>query len=374
LRQILFSVVVLVWFLPALGQIDNRIITDSRTISKADSQTIGLHIEAMPYMRNTEYFNDIELGRTLFGYQLQPSVYIKPSHQYHLLVGVFARNDFGGKTAFTTVLPTFTLQLNIGQHNRFLFGTLEGALSHRLIEPLFDINAAIERRIENGFQFKREHEKGFYDVWINWEQFIERKDPFKERFTTGFNLAPRLLHTSNHTEIFVSTQFTAHHKGGQIDSDTGNMEMVLNGAAGFLAKRKLAGAIKYVEGNIYWVGFAEQTQSGNYAYRNGYGIFANLSARIADLTFMLSYWNAQQFIAPRGTLIYQSVSIDKPELLMKNRELLFFRVLYQKKISEHLYVDARFEPLYDPIAAQLDYSYSVYFTYRHTFGVGRIRE
>jgi hypothetical protein len=59
---------------------------------------------------------------------------------------------------------------------------------------------------------------------------------------------------------------------------------------------------------------------------------------------------------------------------MKNRELLFFRVLYQKKISEHLYVDARFEPLYDPNAAQLDYSYSVYFTYRHTFGVGRIRE
>jgi len=364
----------MVWFLPALGQIDNHIITDSRNIYKTDSQTIGFHIEAMPYMRNTEYFNDIELGRTLFGYQLQPSVYIKPGHQYCLLFGVFARNDFGGKRAFTQVLPTFTLQLNSGKHNHFLFGTLEGALNHRLIEPLFDINAGIERRIENGFQFKRENEKGFYDVWINWEQFIERKDPFKERFTTGFNLMPRLLQTSNHTEIFVSTQFTAHHKGGQIDSDTGNMEMVLNGAVGFLAKRKLAGSIKYIEGNFYWVGFAEQTQSGNYAYRNGNGIFANLSARIADLTLILSYWKAQQFIAPRGTSIYQSVSIDKPGLLLKNRELLFLRVVYQKKISEHLYIDARFEPLYNPAAAQLDYSYSLYFTYRHTFGVGRIRE
>jgi hypothetical protein len=274
----------MVWFLPALGQTDNHIITDSRNIYKTDSQTIGFHIEAMPYMRNTEYFNDIELGRTLFGYQLQPSVYIKPGHQYCLLFGVFARNDFGGKRAFTQVLPTFTLQLNSGKHNHFLFGTLEGALNHRLIEPLFDINAGIERRIENGFQFKRENEKGFYDVWINWEQFIERKDPFKERFTTGFNLMPRLLQTSNHTEIFVSTQFTAHHKGGQIDSDTGNMEMVLNGAVGFLAKRKLAGSIKYIEGNFYWVGFAEQTQSGNYAYRNGNGIFANLSQLLESPT------------------------------------------------------------------------------------------
>ncbi len=356
-----------------MAQIDNRIIADDKEINKADTQKIGLHIQAMPYMRNTEYFNDIELGRTLFGYQLHPSIFIKPHANVDLLVGVFARNDFGGKTPFTRVLPTFTVKVQTTNELQFLFGTIEGALSHRLIEPLFNINAAIERRVENGFQFKKENEKGFYDVWINWEQFIERGDPFKERFTAGFNLTPRLLHTKNKSSVYLSTQFTAHHKGGQIDNDTTNMEMVLNGAIGLIGRKELSGRLKHIEGNIFFVGYAEQTQSGYYAYRNGNGLFANLSAGITNITMMISYWQGHQFISPRGTQLYQSVSLDKPGFLSNKRELFFLRLLYQKKIYENLYLDARFEPVYDLRGSVLDYAYSLYFTYRHSFGVARIK-
>jgi hypothetical protein len=354
------------------AQLDNRLLSDKITLNETDSNRWGLSVSSFNYMRNTEYFNDIELGRTLFGYQLNPSLFIQPNDQVKLQAGIFVQSDFGGTPSYTKVLPTFSLKIK-NKNTSFIFGTLEGALSHRMYEPLFDINSAIERRIENGFQLKHESNKTFFDLWINWEKFIERGSPYKEQFTAGINYTPVLISNDNGFSVSVPLQGTAFHRGGQIDTDSSNMLMVFNGGAGIVFNKKWENAfLSQMQLDAMSFSFVENTNSGYLPYKNGQGFMGNVSATSHNLTFMVSYWNATNFIAPRGTTIYQSISIDKPGFAEGNRQLIFVRLLYAKPLADGLTITARLEPVYDVKASLLDYSYSLYLSYKLDSRFGKL--
>jgi hypothetical protein len=285
------------------AQLDNSLISDRIELNEQDSNRWGLSVNSFNYLRNTEYFNDIELGRTLLGYQLNPSLFIQPNEKVKLQAGVFVRSDFGGDPAYTKILPTFSLKIK-NKNNSFIFGTLEGALTHRLYEPLFDINSAIERRIENGFQFKHESGKAFFDLWINWEKFIERGSPYKEQFTAGLNYTPVLLNTQNGFSVAVPLQGTAFHRGGQIDTDTTNMLMVFNAGAGIVLKKEWKESnIRSVQLDGASIHYLENTNSGYMPYRNGQGFMGNASVNTKWLNLILTYWTADSYIAPRGSAI-----------------------------------------------------------------------
>lgn len=353
----------------AVAQLNNTLLSDKVSMEVNDTSNFGIALQANPYMRNTEYFNRIELGRTLFGYQLQPSLYLQPHAHIRLQAGTYIRKDYGSNTTFSRVLPTFTVKLQSG-HHAFLFGTLEGALAHGLIEPLWDINSNIERRMENGFQYRMESPKTFADVWINWERFIERGSPYKEQFTTGFHFAPQLVGNKK-TTLTIPLQFTAFHRGGQIDTDSGNVIMYFNGAAGLVVKSSWTSPVfKSLTASAYGVFNRENTQSGYFQYRNGRGLYANVALQTRWMDFMLSYWNGNNFIAPRGTAIYQSVSADQAGYTEAWRQLLFFRILYEKQLYSHLNIVIRYEPFMDLGNKQLDYAFSVYLLYRENFSFG----
>jgi hypothetical protein len=345
------------------AQLDNRFISDHISLQPADSNSWGLSINNFNYLRNTEYFNDIEVGRTLFGYQLNPSLFIQPNDHLKLQAGVFVQSDFGATPSYTKVLPTFSVKIK-KKHTLFIFGTLEGALAHRMYEPLVNINSAIERRIENGFQLKHESNNTFFDLWINWEKFIERGSPYKEQFTAGLNFTPILISNENGFSVSVPIQGTAFHQGGQIDVDTTNMLMVFNAGSGILFNKKWEKALlSQMQFDLMTFSFIENTNSGYLPFRNGQAFMSNLSATLHDATVMLSYWYGNNFIAPRGTSIYQSVSLDNPGLTQANRQLIFVRYFYHKALADGLSLDVRFEPVYDVKASLLDFSYSLYISY-----------
>ncbi len=355
------------------AQLDNRLISDKITLNQSDSNTWGLSVTNFNYLRNTEYFNEIEKGRTLLGYQLNPSLFVQPNDHLKLQAGVFVRSDFGGTSAYTKVLPTFSVKIK-NKNTTFIFGTLEGALAHRMYEPLFDINSAIERRIENGFQLKHESSNTFFDLWVNWEKFIERGSPYKEQFTIGINYTPVLIRNDNGFSVSVPLQVTAFHRGGQIDTDTSNMLMVFNDAAGLVFDQQFKKSfVSRIQLDAMWFSYMENTNSGYMPFRNGQAFMGNLSATSHNLTLMLSYWNGANFIAPRGTSIYQSVSIDKPGYTESNRQLIFVRFLYAKPLADGLAITARLEPVYDLNASLLDYSYSLYLSYQLDSRFGKLK-
>lgn len=346
------------------AQLDNSFISDNITLNTADGNTWGLAFQNVNYLRNTEYFNDIEVGRTLFGYQLSPSIFIQPTNSIKLQAGVFVQSDFGGNPGYNKILSTFSLKIR-NNTGSFIFGTLEGALAHRLIEPLFDVNTAITNRIENGAQYKLETDKHVGDVWINWERFIERGSPFKEQFTAGFSFQHKLFERTNGFYVSLPYQFIAHHRGGQIDTDSSNMTMQLNGALGLLLGQHTPnGWINEWRIDGYVTAYSENTNSGYFQYREGTGIFANVFVRRKALALMASVWQGDKWMAPRGTTLYSSVSLDKPGYTEPIRQLIFVRFLYNKSLADGLNLSARLEPVYNVKSSLLDFSYSLYLSYK----------
>ncbi len=372
--------------LVAKAQLNNSVLSDEWQMNRADSGKVSFQLSNLNYLRNTEYFNKIELGRTLFGVQVHPRLAYQPNAQTTIQAGVFLRSDYGATPTVNQIIPTFSVKLRSKNERRtFIFGTLEGALSHQLIEPLFDVNATILRRIENGAQYKYNSHKLGLDTWINWEKFIERGSPYKEQFTAGLNLNVSLFqqlaidvgtdsvmvnnpiinyrNLKKYHALKPILQFTAHHRGGQIDNDSSNMVMQFNGALGLAYHIGKLNAY-HIQAEAYGVFYRENTNSGYYPYRRGNGFFAHVSITKKAVTFAPSFWRGKGFIADRGTSIYQSVSVDKPGYTEKVRDLLFLRVFYTQKLAPDMLLNVRFEPFLDLRNKGMDYSYSVYISYR----------
>jgi hypothetical protein len=376
LVKCIFSLLFLSSYFASFAQLDNKYLQDKIDINASDSNRLGVSLNAFNYMRNTEYFSKIEVGRTLFGYQFNPSLSYQINPFIKLQAGVFLRYDFGAENTYTTIAPTFTLK---AQNNNFsmLFGTLEGALSHRIVEPMFDIARVVENRIENGFQVKYNSQRTFFDTWINWEKFIERGSPFKEQLTTGGSLQYDLFDSKAKDKdwnVLLISQFMLSHRGGQIDKDTFNQLYVkMNAAAGLRISKSFSNQfIKEIRLEPYYLLYKENSSSGM-PFDNGNAMYLNAFLDTKYLGFMFSYWNSQNFIAPGGTAIYQTQSIDKPTYFNPNyrRELLFLRILYEKPLYDKLYMTARLEPFYDFATAGLDYSYSFYLIYKQNINFGK---
>ena len=355
----------------AFAQLDNTFLRDEMAVSEKDSNRFGASFSLFNYMRNTEYFNNIELGRTLFGYHFQPKLFYQPNQHVKLEAGLFLRNDFGGINPYTEALPTFTLKIKNNNFS-FLFGTLEGSLSHRLIEPMYNIEYAITKRIENGAQFKYDSKKLFFDAWVNWENFIERGSPYKEIVTAGLSSMVSIYESKNGFKIKLPVQFLVHHHGGQINTDSLNMTVQMNVASGLRISQEFENSfVSELRLDGYYTVYNESTNSGYYPFRNGNGAYVNAFVRTKMIDLMLSYWNGNNYLAPRGSYIYQSQSIDAPTHTEKNRELLFVRLMREQPIFDNLYLTVRFEPVYDLQNKLFDYSYSVYFSYKKEFGLGK---
>ena len=359
LKLIYFSI--LFWVnAPLFAQVDNSYLNQHISVNETDSGKFGFSATVFNYMRNTEYFNNIELGRTLFGYQVSPSLSYQPTGNIKIQAGVFVRNDFGGET---TVIPTFTVKTKY-RNLEMLLGTLEGATSHQIIEPMFDIARNIENRLENGFQLKYQKPKTFLDVWINWEKFIERGSPYKEQFTAGLNYTQLLNNPTHHFKVYSILQGLLSHAGGQIDADMVNkLTMRANYTVGLKTSYEISKKQKVVL-ESYLLGYKDTGDTLVFANQNdGKAIYGNLTYQYSNLQFMLSYFESQYFISPRGTAIYQCQSIDDPTIKLNSRSLIIPRIIYNKTLFNQIQMSARFEPVIDIQTQIFDYSYSFYLKY-----------
>ncbi len=359
LKLIYFSI--LFWVNARLfAQVDNSYLNQHISVNEADSGKFGFSATVFNYMRNTEYFNDIELGRTLFGYQVSPSFSYQPTGNIKIQTGVFVRNDFGGET---TVIPTFTVKTKY-RNLEMLLGTLEGATSHQIIEPMFDIARNIEHRLENGFQLKYQKPKTFLDIWINWEKFIERGSPYKEQFTAGLNYTQLLNNPTYKFKVYSVLQGMLSHAGGQIDADMVNkLTMRANYTLGLKTSYEISKKQKVVF-ESYLLGYKDTGDTLVFANQNdGKAIYGNLTYQYSNLQFMLSYFESQYFISPRGTAIYQCQSIDDPTFKPNSRSLIIPRIIYNKTLFNQIQMSARFEPVIDIQTQIFDYSYSFYLKY-----------
>src|SRR5687767_3462692 len=209
---ILFSLI----SISAFAQLNNHAFEQRMTVAAADSNKLYLGVNFLGFFKDNEWFDTTIDGYTLFGYQLNPYLSYHIAKNVRLDAGVYAQKDFGNDD-YTDVKPTLSLKITNNRNFNFIFGTLEGSVHHRLIEPLYDFERVLNNRLENGVQVLWMKDGLFLDAWIDWQKMIYFNDTEPERFTAGLSFN-KTLFRSNGFHIDLPVQVTGNHQGGQIDA------------------------------------------------------------------------------------------------------------------------------------------------------------
>lgn len=355
----------------AYAQIDYPIFKDSATLRVEDTGKLSLEVEALPYLRNYEYFGDIPLSYTLFGYQLMPQLKYQLNEHFSLKAGAFLRREFG-RAGYTDVEPVLTAKYQ-KKSLSLLLGTLEGSLNHRFIEPVYNVERFITNRLEQGAQAIINKEKFWLDWYIDWEKAIEVKSPYREELTMGLSTRIALLHNEQ-VRIELPLQLLAAHKGGQIDTSGLPVETLLNTAVGVAASFPLQSSfLEGIRTEHYYTTYSDASGQKRQLFEKGKGWFSSLVFQSRwNIDVDARYWRGDTYYGAKGGPLYSSVSQKIPGYSEKERELVFLSFIYDKQLYPNLFVDLRLEPYYDIRNSFMEYSYSIFLRFKKDFLLKRL--
>lgn len=351
------------------AQLDNQMFEQRLSVNPEDSSSLFFGVNALGFTKNNEYFNEIADGYTLFGYQLNPYFTYYATPYFRVDAGIYLQKDFGAN-GYQEVVPTFSFKY---LHNgvAIIFGNLEGSISHRLIEPLYDFEKVLIDRQETGMQLLIQNEKLFLDGWVDWENMIYKGDNDQERVTGGLSVNYKLKQ-SDQLILEVPVQFVVTHVGGQIDSSPKFLQTYINTAAGFgmeyvIGENNLVQGIKMQNYYVYYKDFSAGLDR---PFEDGSGWYANLSLKLkGNVELMGSYWKGHEFISIMGGHLYPSVSstFKTPFAIEEERELLILRLMHNIRVTDKIYISSRFEPFYDLINEKFEFSHGFYINYSTDF-------
>ena len=334
---------------------------------------LRLSLRAFTFFKDTEYFNKIVDGYTLFGTQLNPQLVYYPSNGLRLEAGVFLWKDFGNPV-LRQVRPTFRATWTVNRHE-FVLGNIRPNLGHQYIEPLFNFERVMLKPLEEGLQYRYLGRRLFADVWVDWLRQQYRYSNYQEEIAGGVSSRYHLTRPESAVQVAAPFQFTGQHHGGQIDTLRKPLQTLFNEAVGLEARTRLGNRRRALRLSGYVLGFQDHSfTDGQLPYKYGRGVYLNaaLETRYADL--MLSYWQGSRFVSPLGGDWYQSVSrtVSNPEFTDRNRRLLQLRLLRDFRVSDAAALTVRVEPVYDFNAQLLDFSFGVYLNFRQEWLLGNV--
>lgn len=348
----------------AFAQLDNTAFEQRMKVEPADSNKLFLGINMLGFVKDNEFFDTMVEGYTLFGYQLNPYLSYNISRNVRLDAGVYLQKDIGNDE-YSQVKPTLSLKIRNNNFN-FIFGTLEGSVHHRLIEPLYDFERVLNNRLENGAQVVWMKEGIFLDTWIDWQKMIYANSTEPERFTAGISFNKTLFNFGD-VHVDLPLQIVAAHQGGQIDTIDNEVITRLNMAGGLTLEGTGSGFISGWGVKVYGAMFSTNANQPRFS-KDGVGYFVNpyLKTRIG-LTVMGSYWHGDRFLSIEGSPLYASANEIYPTRVDRTRDFLMLRFLYDLKVADGLTLTARAEPFLDTYSQELEYSFGLYLNFSERF-------
>ncbi|WP_266204061.1 hypothetical protein [Pontibacter kalidii] len=378
--KVFFLLILLIVSHIAKAQLNNRVLLQPVRVQEQNANDIRIAVQALGFLRNNEYFNKIADGYTLFGYQLNPRITYQPTKDVVIEAGALLWKDFGA-SGYEEIAPTFTVKV---QRERWalLFGTLEGHLNHGYIEPLYDFERLILNRLENGIQYKLNTPRLRLDAWADWANMLYRGEDDQEQVNGGAAVAILLLEREGRGNLADSlyltlpVQFTAQHKGGQIDASDLPLTTVANVAIGLELEKKYNRRVLHrLYTKNYMVGFKDFSNELQLPYEQGHGVYFNVGADTKYQDVMLSYWRGDGYISELGGKLYQSASttFKHPDHLEEERELLILRLMKDVELEEGLTLTLRLEPLWDFNDPKLEFSSGFYLSFNTDFFLAKAK-
>jgi len=351
------------------AQVDNTFLYTNVYDDTIPENTAFVKLQGLGFMKNIENFGPMQDGFTLFGYQFNPQIGFQMSPEFSLEGGVYLQKDFGNPK-FNSIAPTFSLRYQ-KKDFKMIFGTLDGSLNHRLIEPMYGFDRFMTNRLENGAQFILTKKYFDFDIWIDWQNMLYRLVDDYERFWLGIS-ANAFKYKKNKFSFQIPLQATARHNGGQIarggfiGKDREGVYTNLNYSAGLFVQHDIDH--KYLE-SIYADGrlvVNENRSNDSTIYKKwSNGAMANIGCRLFGADVMLSYWYGSHYTSEFGGDTYWSASssVTYAGTYKSYRNVLLLRITKTFKLAEQAYLTLRAEPLYDIDFNRFHYSYGFYLNF-----------
>jgi len=308
-------------------------------------QDVGLELNHLSFIKNNEYFNDISDGLTLLGSQVHPEFIYNPSDHAQFRSGLFLLKYFG-EESIDKAIPTFSFKY-VNEKHHFTIGNLYARDNHRLIEPLMGSEKLLSSEVlESGIAYQYTSRKVRSELWLDWENYIRKQDNEREVFT--FGSVSRLAISD---QLSFPIQFLMQHKGGQINnrynSDTESSAGTQNA---FNASLGLEYKFNTLKNDIvlayYYLNHQAESNSLEDPFESGDAHYLTLEYKRKDLSFLLGYYHADQFVSIKGNEMFQTHSLKTntnhwngileqtyAELTEPHRELVFTKLFYEKFLA-----------------------------------------
>jgi len=331
---------------------------------------INLRIESLGFFQNNEYLGNFVDGYTLTGAMLRPKISYSPASGLYLEAGAHLIK-YNGKDQLVNALPWFSARYRFSERFSVVTGNLNQNNLHRLPEQLWEPERIYTDKPEGGLQFLYSGTKLDAQTWISWEQFIQKNDPYQEHFTFGLT-GDYKAYQNSELSVKLPVQVLFYHQGGEINSGVNGVrprvQTHANFAAGWELAMNVGEKLKTINLNGYWFGYDAITKDSNtLPFSKGHAYLIETTAQMRNSKISLSYWNAFQFIAPKGRLLYQSGSDSDPTFTQPDRSIVSAKYFWQKNITRDARVAFQIETFMDLPTGDFSYSYGFFLLLNQDF-------
>jgi hypothetical protein len=337
------------------------------------SHELILHLLNVNFVKNNEYKNRFAWGHTLIGYAIQPSLMYYAGDRLRLRAGIFLQ-QYSGLGYYSQVRPVLSAHLRLSPSVDVIMGSLQGHIHHRLIEPLFEPERQFTRPLENGIQFLINRPRLWMDVWVDWEQFVQEGDLFPERFTAGVSAKPKLLGaTARPWQITLPVNVIAVHRGGEVSSYAQRVQTALNMAFGVKVEHDLNGILQKAGVFGYVMNYRNLNEVGQLEVNNGKASYIGAIADTRRINMMLGYYRGHNFVALRGSGMFQSVSPIRENVYVPYRHLITSKISYNRAFLEKIRFSFLFGGYYDVRDHRFDFASGVHINFNPSFFITKVK-
>lgn len=321
-------------------------------------------VSANAFFDNLEFFNNIQKGYTLIGYNLCPHAGYRFAQGSEVSAG-FHMLQFAGQTQTYKLIPTVTLSARLTQWFTVVAGTLVPNGRENLPEPLFKPERVLTQLPETGLQLIVETRPISFETWINWENMIFPNDTLQEEFTVG--LYGKLMVSSAGASAYIPFYAIAVHHGGQINSTDEPVSTLANLGTGINLSLSSGGKVFGTE-SLVFLG-RDASPNPHHPYKKGWALYPKLYYCTGSLKITAGYWHARQMILPRGEEVFGSLSLVNASFNKPQRHIATAELNFSKFVVSGLRFTAFFKLYYDLDDKLADYRFGTVMVFNHKHSV-----
>lgn len=321
----------------------------------AEGKKIGISVYNNNFVKNNEYFGNLNSGITYIGSILKPEIVWKPVQNLNFKAGWYGRYFYGSNKIDASV-PIISVSYEFLKNFTLNIGAINGDLRHEYLQPLYGIDNYFCKKPEYGVQLLYNSEKFYADIFMDWENFIYPGDTNQEIINGGL-IAKYFLFDK---KLSVNLQSVLRHYGGQVNNSNSLVTSAVNIAGGLNYSLQLGSKyLKQIDLRAWAIQCTDLSSIGYMPYKQGYAVYAGAEFSNDYCSLNLAWFNGKYYFAPLGENVFQSISSINNWYLEDDKNLIQSSLLLHYPIANGISIGVHFESFYQTLQNRFDFNYGL---------------